>query len=102
MKKLYVGNLSYEVSENDLSDLFAEFGEVNSVKMIMDRETGSSKGFGFVEMADGAAADQIIDELNDTEYQGRKLRINEAREKSDNDRRGGGGGYRGESNGNRF
>ena len=95
MKKLYVGNLAWGVTDQDLSTLFSEFGAVASSVVISDRETGRSRGFGFVEMDDGA--DQAIDALNGQDFQGRPLRVNEAQSKDRGDRggRGGGGGYRG-------
>ena len=76
---IYIGNLNYKVRENDLQQLLAEYGEITSVKVIMDRETGRSKGFSFVEMLDDAAAQQVIEKLNGTEYEGRALVVKEAR-----------------------
>ncbi|MBS0211205.1 MAG: RNA-binding protein [Planctomycetes bacterium] len=92
-KKLYVGNLSYKVSDADLSELFSQFGEVRSAQVIQDRETGRSKGFGFVEMADDNSAQQAIQALHEKEHDGRPLTVNEARPRED--RGGGGGGGRG-------
>lgn len=86
MKKLYVGNLPWGVSDAELNDLFAAVGTVHSATVIMDRETGRSRGFGFVEMDDDKAVEAIA-ELNGKEVQSRQLRVNEA-----HDRRGGGGG----------
>jgi len=89
--KLYVGNLAFETSSNDLQTLFAEAGTVESVSLIEDRETGRSRGFGFVEMSskeEGAAA---IQQFNGKELGGRALNVNEARPRED---RGGGGGGR--------
>jgi RNA recognition motif-containing protein len=86
-KKLYVGNLPFTSTETDLQDLFARHGDVDSVKVITDRETGRSRGFAFVEMADASAADDAIRALDGTDLGGRSLRVNEAQ-----DRRGGGGG----------
>ena len=80
MKKIYVGNLPYSFNDEDLSTLFAEYGEVVSSIIITDRDSGRSKGFGFVEMED-AAAEKAIKELDGTESEGRNLRINEARPK---------------------
>jgi len=88
MKKLYVGNLSYDATENELQALFAEHGTVASTKIIRDRDTNTSKGFAFVEMEDGAAADAAMDALNDAEFMGRNLRVNEARERNDGGGRG--------------
>ena len=76
---IYIGNLNYKVRENDLQQLLAEYGEITSVKVIMDRETGRSKGFSFVEMPDDAAAQKVIEKLNGTEYEGRALVVKEAR-----------------------
>ena len=81
-KTIYVGNLPYNTSESELQELFAQQGEVLSVKLIIDRETGRSRGFGFVEMADGEA-DKAINALNGTEFGDRSLRVNEARERGD-------------------
>ena len=78
-KKLYVGNLSFSTSEQSLQDKIAEFGEVESAKIITDRDTGRSKGFGFVEMATDEAAESAISALNGTEFEGRTLTVNEAR-----------------------
>jgi RNA recognition motif-containing protein len=80
-KKLYVGNLPYSFSDTDLHQLFSTHGAVQSAQVIMDRDTGRSKGFGFVEMADGAEA--AIDALNDQEINGRRLTVNEARPRED-------------------
>jgi RNA recognition motif-containing protein len=79
LKKLYVGNLPFQVDSSDLEQLFAEFGEVLSAMVIEDRETGRSRGFGFVEMGSPADAQAAIDGLHDREYQGRRLTVNEAR-----------------------
>lgn len=78
-KKLYVGNLSFSTSEQSLQEKFAEFGDVESAKIITDRDTGRSKGFGFVEMATDEAAESAISALNGTEFEGRTLTVNEAR-----------------------
>jgi len=78
-KKLYVGNLSFQVTEADLSELFAQVGAVDSVKIITDRDTGRSKGFAFVEMSDDSAAAQAISKFNGTDFNGRNLTVNEAR-----------------------
>ena len=86
-KKIYVGNISFQADENDLQDLFAQYGEVVSVNIIMDRYTNQSKGFGFVEMADDNAATAAISELNGAQLNGRDLRVNEARERTDRPRR---------------
>jgi RNA recognition motif-containing protein len=76
---IYVGNLSYGMSEEELRDAFGAFGEVSSVKILMDRETGRSRGFGFVEMPSKSEAETAIAQLNGREVGGRALRINEAR-----------------------
>ena len=100
MINIYVGNLPYSMDDADLDRLFAEFGTVQSAKVIMDRDTGRSKGFGFVEMEDKESGLQAIDALNDNEVDGRPLRVNEARPREDRPRGGGyggggGGGFRG-------
>ena len=84
--KIYVGNLSYQTTEEELNDLFKEYGEVASVNIIKDRYTDRSKGFGFVEMLTDAEAEKAIENLNETEIKERKLRVNQAREKTENDR----------------
>jgi len=90
---VYVGNLPYTTSSDDLRDLFASYGEVTSANVISDRDSGRSKGFGFVEMADDSAAQTAIEELNGKEMDGRAITVNEARPREDrNNRRGGGGG----------
>lgn len=89
-KKLYVGNLSYEVSEGDLRTMFAEFGTVQSAQVITDRETGRSKGFGFVEMSEDREATEAIGALNGRMSSGRSLTVNEAKPKEDRPRTGGG------------
>ena len=86
---IYVGNLHYEISEDQLKEIFEEYGEVTSTKIINDRETGRSKGFGFVEMGNEDEANKAISELNDAELKGRNMRVNQARERT-----GGGGGGR--------
>lgn len=90
---LYVGNLSYDTTEQDLRAAFEPYGEVVSVAIIMDRETGRSRGFGFVEMADKNAGQAAIQALNLKELQGRAMTVNEARPKTQGT--GGGGGGRG-------
>ena len=81
MTKLYVGNLSYEVNEQDLEDLFKEFGDTNSVRLIKDRETGRSKGFAFVEFANDSQAQAAL-KLDGDEFKGRRLKVNVARDKA--------------------
>ena len=104
MKKLYVGNLAWGVTDDDLQNMFAEYGSVASAVVITDRETGRSRGFGFVELEDGA--DQAIEALNGQDMQGRPLRVNEAQSKDRGDRGGrgggGGGGNRGGGGGSPF
>lgn len=82
-KKLFVGNLSYSVNDEQLAEMFASFGEVASAAVIIDRQTGRSKGFGFVEFNDDAAADAAIEAMNGKEEGGRPLTVNEARPKTD-------------------
>ena len=95
--KLYVGNLSYETNEAELRELFTPFGEPDSAKVITDRDTGRSKGFGFVEFADNAQATAAMNALNGKEINGRALTVNEARPRNESsgNRGGGGGGSRG-------
>lgn len=90
-KKIFVGNLSFQTTENDLTDLFAQAGAVESVAIITDRDTGRSKGFGFVAMNDGDA-EKAIAQFNGTELNGRSLTVNEARPMVKRDSGGGGGG----------
>jgi len=92
---IYVGNLPYKITENDLRDLFAAYGEVTSVSMIKDKMTGQSKGFGFVDMPDGAEGNAAIQGLNEQAVQGRNIKVNEAKPREDRPREGGGGGSRG-------
>jgi RNA recognition motif-containing protein len=89
---IYVGNLSRNVTEEDLQQAFKDFGEVASVKMIKDRYSGESRGFGFVEMPDKAEAQSAIDGLNGKELKGQALKVNEARPQKSRERGGGGGG----------
>jgi RNA recognition motif-containing protein len=93
-KKLYVGNLSFQISEAELNTMFSEIGQVESVQIITDRDTGRSKGFGFIEMSDDAAAAKAIEQLNGKEVNGRALTVNEARPKESGSRGFGGGGGR--------
>jgi len=79
---IYVGNLSYETGENDITALFSNIGEVESTRIITDRDTGRSKGFGFVEMTNSEQAKSAIDKLNGTELDGRSLTVNEAKPKT--------------------
>lgn len=94
--KIYVGNLSFSTDETSLQSLFAEFGNVTSAKIITDRDTGRSKGFGFVEMSTSEEAKQAIDKLNGSEIEGRALTVNEARPQ---EKRTGGFGGGGQSRG---
>ena len=91
-KKIYIGNLPYSATEQVLSETFADFGDVISAKIIMDRDSGRSKGFGFVEMSSDSAADTAIAKLNGAEWEGRAMTVNEARPMAPRDNRGGGGG----------
>ncbi len=89
-KKLYVGNLPYSATDNSLSDAFAQCGTVESAKIIMDRDSGRSKGFGFVEMSSDQEAQNAISKLNGSDWEGRALTVNEAKPMAP--REGGGGG----------
>jgi hypothetical protein len=91
-KNLYVGNLPFQTTNADLEQLFGQYGQVTKAQVITDRETGRSRGFAFVEMSDGAEA--AIQALHDTEYQGRRMTVNEAKPREERPR-GGGGGYGG-------
>ena len=82
---IYLGNIAWSMTEDDIEALFAEFGPVSSVKIITDKYSGRSKGFGFVEMDDDAAAQAAIDALNDSEHDGRNLRVNQARPRETRD-----------------
>src|SRR5215211_3159927 len=91
-KKLYVGNLSYDVDSSQLEEMFTGHGTVTSAQIITDRDTGRSKGFGFVEMGSDAEAQAAIAALNGQQHDGRALTVNEAKPKEDRPRGGGGGG----------
>jgi RNA recognition motif-containing protein len=94
---IFVGSLPYSLEEADLKELFEAYGEVSTVKIIIDRESGRSKGFGFVEMSDDEAAQKAISGLNGSEVSGRSIAVSQAEDKKPSDRRsgGGGGGYGG-------
>ena len=96
---IFVGSLPFQLEEADLKELFEAYGEVSTVKLIIDRESGRSKGFGFVEMPDDEAAQSAITGLNGSEVKGRSIAVSQAEEKKPNDRRGGGGGYGGNRGG---
>ena len=97
--KLYVGNLAFQTSDEDLQQLFAQLGTVESASVVEDRETGRSRGFGFVEMTNREEGEAAIQQLNGKEFNGRNLTVNEARPREDRGNRGGGG--RGGFGGNR-
>ena len=90
--KIYVGNMSYEVQEDDLRQAFSEFGQVDSVTIIIDKYSGRSKGFGFVEMSSKEAGQAAIEGLNGKDLKGRALNVNEARPQEKRESRGGSGG----------
>ncbi len=98
-KRLYVGNLSYSVTEADLRDVFAESGNVAEVKLVLDRETGRPRGFAFVEMSTDDEASNAIKNLNGREVQGRAMNVSEARERTGGGGGGGGGGRGGHGGG---
>ena len=100
-KKLYVGNLSYNVTSSDLEQLFGQHGQVTSAQVINDRDTGRSKGFGFVEMGTDEEAQAAIAALNGQEHSGRQLTVNEAKPREDRGGGGGRGGYGGGGGGGR-
>lgn len=91
-KKIYVGNLSFNVDDQSLGDLFAQYGQVETAKVITDRDSGRSKGFAFVEMAVSSEADAAIEKLNGTDFSGRALNVSEAKPMAPRENRGGGGG----------
>ncbi len=93
---IYVGNLPFGLGEENLKEIFEEYGEVSSAKIVMDKFTGRSKGFGFVEMEDADSANKAIEELNNAEVGGRNIKVNESKPRENNSRGGdrrGGGGY---------
>jgi len=94
MKNIFVGNLSYTATEDSVRSMFEEFGPVERVSIVTDRDTGQAKGFGFVEMSGDAEAERAISSLSGRELNGRALTVNEARPKSESGSRGGGGGGR--------
>ena len=83
---IYVGNLPYSITGEDLRNLFSQYGEVADAKVISDKYSGKSKGFGFVQMDDNSTAEQAIESLNDSDLQGRNIKVNQARPKENNDR----------------
>ncbi len=91
-KKIYVGNLSFNMDENSLSGIFSAFGTVESAKIVVDRDSGRSKGFAFVEMSSDSEASAAIEKLNGTEQLGRAMNVSEAKPMAPRDNRGGGGG----------
>jgi RNA recognition motif-containing protein len=93
--RLFVGNLNFKTTSEDLQELFGQVGEVQSASVVTDRETGRSRGFGFVEMASQEEGQQAIEQFNGKEYNGRNLTVNEARPREDRGFGGGGGGGRG-------
>ncbi|AMR30644.1 RNA-binding protein [Mucilaginibacter sp. PAMC 26640] len=98
---IFVGSLPYSLEEADLKELFEAYGEVTTVKIIIDRESGRSKGFGFVEMSDDEAAQKAISGLNGSEVSGRSIAVSQAEDKKPGDRRSSGGGGGGYGGGNR-
>lgn len=101
MKKLFVGNLPWSVDDQQLEEMFVQYGAVASAKVIQDRDTGRSRGFGFVEMEEDAAADDAVDALDGSDVNGRPLRVNEANDRPPR-REGGGGGGGNRGGGNRW
>ena len=93
MKKMYVGNIPYNATEEDLRGLFSEYGEIDSLKIIQDRDTGQSKGFGFIEMAEEKDTRKAIEELTGKDFMGKSLKVSEAKpqQKRSGFNRGGGG-----------
>ncbi|MBI3591103.1 MAG: RNA-binding protein [Candidatus Melainabacteria bacterium] len=107
-KKIFVGSLPFEMSDLDLEDLFKQYGEVTSAKVVVDRDSGRSRGFGFVEMSSEGSAESAIEALNGTEVKGRTINVSIAREKTDSRggggfrNSGGGGGYQKRRNYNNY
>ena len=99
MKNIYVGNISFQTSEQDLDAAFSAYGQVDRVQIVKDRDTGQSRGFAFVEMSNNAEADKAMEALNGADMGGRTLTVNEARPREP---RQGGGGFGGGGGGNRF
>ena len=97
-KKLYIGNLSYSVDSQQLSDLFGQVGDVESANVIMDRDSGRSKGFAFVEMSSDSEAQSVIEKLNGMDCEGRAMNISEAKPQEPRSGGGGGGGFRRNNN----
>ena len=98
---IYVGNLPYSATEEQLKTMFGQYGEVTSASIVKDRDTGRSKGFGFIEMTENSAAEEAIQALNESDMNGRNIKVNQARPKEARPRTGGGdrGGYRSNSGG---
>lgn len=96
-KKLYIGNLPFSASEQGLTEVFSQCGTVDSCKIITDRDTGRSKGFGFVEMSSDSEAQSVISKFNGTDYEGRQMNVSEAKPMAPRDDRGGRGGGGGSS-----
>lgn len=94
-KKIYIGNLSFNADDQSLVDLFSQYGNVESAKVITDRDSGRSKGFAFVEMSSDSEAAEAIERLNGSEFSGRNLNVSEAKPMAPRENRGGGGGGRG-------
>ena len=101
MKKLFVGSLSWGTKESDLENAFGRFGEIAEIKIITDRDTGRSRGFGFVTFAEDSAADAAMEEMNGFSLDGRTITVNEARDRNRDGGRGGGGGFGGRRRDNR-
>src|SRR4051812_39794267 len=101
MKNIFVGNLAFSVTENTVRSLFEEYGAVDRVSLVTDRDTGRARGFGFVEMSGDTEAERAIEALNGRQVEGRAMNVNEARPKSERGGFGGGGGYGGGGGGNR-
>src|SRR5579871_3104048 len=100
MKNIFVGNLAFGTTEDTVRSMFAQYGNIERVSIVADRDTGRSRGFGFVEMTDATEANRAIESLDGRDVDGRQLKVNEARPKEDRGFSGGGGGYgRGNSGG---
>ncbi len=98
-KKLYVGNLAFSVTQEQLKSLFSSYGEITEATLVIDKYSGRSRGFGFVTLSDDAAADKAVAEMNGKDFEGRPLKVSEAKPMGEGERRGGGGGFGGKRRG---
>jgi len=100
---IYVGNLGYDINESDLREAFEQYGKITEIRLVMDKVTGKTKGFGFIEMPEKEEAQKAITEMNEMEFKGRVIKVDEAKPKTDRGsggKRSGGGGYSGNRSSN--